>query len=64
MSTSSTFARRAISGIISSSILSSRLVKTKSKDFLMAIMITSMSGNKMDVAEKDLISQSDTKQAS
>lgn len=42
-------ARRDISGIISSRIFNSLVVKIQSKDFLMPIITTNISGNNMDV---------------
>lgn len=54
---SSAAARFVISGIMSSRIFSSRRVNTRSRAFLMPIITTNIRGNRMDVCEKDLISQ-------
>jgi hypothetical protein len=50
--------------MMSSNIFSSRLVNKQSNDFRMPIITTNISGNKIEVLEKDLISHRQIKQAS
>lgn len=61
---SSAAARRVISGITSSRIFISRLVKIQSNAFRMPIITTSISGKRIDVYLKDLINHKIIKQVS